>query len=119
MDSIKIPIHSIIDVITNSSTEIFVQASNSSIRIMNDILKSIYPQLKIEDHFNIRIVDSSDGNDEVCGKCEEGCNVCYDERPNESWIKVDFLTEESKEKMDLVNKIINVADTYYRDEYYC
>jgi hypothetical protein len=62
MRAIVIPVHSFIDVITNSSSEIFVQASNGTIRaietLINDILSLGGSTLKCSDLFKIDIVST-------------------------------------------------------------
>jgi hypothetical protein len=64
-------IHSIIDVITNSSTEIFTFANNDAVEkayeMLNEILKISNSDKKAEDLFNIRIVpDISQIDNYIC-----------------------------------------------------
>lgn len=55
----KIPIHSFIDVITNSSTEIYVSTHDKSIELMkefiNEIMKSTGHPFEFDDYFEIYI----------------------------------------------------------------
>jgi len=59
MKSIKLNIHSFIDIITNSSTEIYVAASQHTIdsihKLVNSILGITNSQLKSEDLFDISL----------------------------------------------------------------
>jgi hypothetical protein len=56
----KLNIHSIIDVITNSSTEIYTSVDNSSINgahaMINEILKVAGSEFKSKDLFDIQII---------------------------------------------------------------
>jgi hypothetical protein len=60
---IKIPIHSVIDVITNSSTEIFTFAKNNAVELcheaINEILKVSRSEKKSEELFDVYIEPDS------------------------------------------------------------
>jgi phosphoglycerate-specific signal transduction histidine kinase len=57
MNSLTINIHSFVDLITNSSTEIFVQASDQTVKsvkkLIDELLKLGNSQYKCEDLFDI------------------------------------------------------------------
>ncbi len=59
-NEIRIPVHSIIDVITNSSTEIYTYAKDSAkefaYEALNEILKIAGSDKKAEDLFDVSIV---------------------------------------------------------------
>lgn len=59
MKEITIPIHSIIDVITNSSTEIYTYPCTNAVQFANNIMKELLEKLgvegSVEDHFDIRL----------------------------------------------------------------
>lgn len=55
---VKIPVHSLIDLITNSSTEIFVHSENSLEAckdLVNEFLKSLNSELTCDDMFNLSV----------------------------------------------------------------
>lgn len=61
---IRIPIHSMIDVITNSSTEIFVSTSESSIESVKGLLQDVINlgggDKKVDDIFDFSIEDDGE-----------------------------------------------------------
>jgi hypothetical protein len=69
MEHIRIPIHSFIDVITNSSTEIFINTKgdteNAMHEFINKILKQSGSEKKSRDLFEIVIIKSDDGMDDI------------------------------------------------------
>lgn len=57
-ETVRVPLHSVIDLITNSSTEIFVYSENSvepAKELINEILKLQGIDKKCEDLFDIRV----------------------------------------------------------------
>ena len=60
MDSLKISLHSFIDVITNSSTSIYVMADKESVKtvkeLINQILKKWGSDKKCDDLFEVNLV---------------------------------------------------------------
>lgn len=72
---IKINIHSLIDVITNSSTEIFVNSHANTIRyfkeLIEDLMKCMDVEGKAEDYFEFYIDEesvSTEDDDDYCIK---------------------------------------------------
>lgn len=67
MKKLIIPIQSFIDVVTNSSTEIFVEATthtkNHIISMVNEILKAGGSDKICDDLFEIRLIDPTDEDD--------------------------------------------------------
>ena len=77
MKSIKISPHSFIDIITNSSSEIYVQASENTVKVVKTLVDSILKMsdsyLTCDDLFDIRLeLPSDQGEDEE-----------YDENPDQ------------------------------------
>lgn len=83
-----IPIHSIVDLITNSSTEIFVSFKKDSVKVIKDliqeIIKSTGSDKKVDDLFTVTLcttempsVDSDMDINTTVGPCYEvPCYVC-------------------------------------------
>lgn len=73
MEKITIKIHSFIDIITNSSTEIFVKASNNTIKSIKELVNSLLAiaksEMKFDDIFTIEL-----------GEEEETYHEYYSER---------------------------------------
>jgi hypothetical protein len=61
---VVIPIHSFVDLITNSSTEIFVEANAETVKtvkaLVNELLKIAASELKADDLFNFELKTSCD-----------------------------------------------------------
>jgi hypothetical protein len=66
MKDFSVNIHSIIDIITNSSSEIFVGADNNTIskfkELINIILKSLNCEKTFDDLFEVEILDDDNEN---------------------------------------------------------
>lgn len=58
MKKLKLNVHSFVDIITNSSTEIYTYATNeeNAYKLINEILKIAGSEKKAEDLFNVSIV---------------------------------------------------------------
>jgi len=107
MKEIRIPIHSTIDVITNSSTEIFVSAASNSVEGIRDILQEIITlgggDKKVEEIFDITLQYE-----------EKDCYVCGGESE-------DLVREEGKPcprcgteaSYGTINPTEEEADRYY------
>lgn len=70
MTSIKIPVHSFVDLITNSSSELFVSATSSTLAAVNKLVDALLiaggSKFRIADLFDITLED------------EEGYEDCQD-----------------------------------------
>jgi len=94
MKNISIPIHSIVDVITNSSTVIYIQTHDKTIEyakaLVNDILKASGSDKSADDVFTFKLVPN---------ECYE--EMFVDNRISElkeiSNIKIEFNTPEYEE----------------------
>lgn len=68
MDEIRIPIHSIVDVITNSSTELYTFPNDNAVELTIDLINQIMKVFNIEgdatDYFDICLVRDIDNEDE-------------------------------------------------------
>ncbi len=66
MKTFKIPLHSVIDIITNSSTEIFTFSDNTiepCTELLQEILNLLGIEEKVEDLFTLKIEPDMDGFD--------------------------------------------------------
>jgi len=74
MQSINVKLHSIIDVITNSSTELFITADKYAketvIEFINEILKTAGSDKQCEDLFEVSLIRCMD-NDEIEERIED------------------------------------------------
>lgn len=61
MNELRIPIHSVIDITTNNSTEIFTQASTNTIIIIKEIIMDLDMSIDVDKSFNFELV--KDKND--------------------------------------------------------
>lgn len=90
MQSILIPIHSFVDLITNSSSEVFVQATEKTVEtvkdIINEVLKLQNSSKTADDLFSFTLVMNDDGYNEETKKWEVR--------------QVDISTPEGKELYD-------------------
>jgi len=103
MKQIKIPIHSFIDVITNSSTEIFVQSHKNTIKyakeLINTLLKAGGCDKKAEDlfEFNLEPSDIDTYDYRIDDKIDE--NNLEDTKENREIIAKEIHKEDIKEIM--------------------
>ncbi len=78
MKTLRIPIHSFVDLITNSSTEIYIQADESTISgikdIVNGILLAAKSELKADDLFSFDLI-AKHNETNVLVTAKEGVNV--------------------------------------------
>lgn len=85
---LEVPIHSFIDVITNSSTEMFVTASGRSVDMIKEMVQSIITlsgsDKKVDELFDIELTIGDDGIE---------CPACVEER---SWAE-HYWNEEKEE----------------------
>ncbi len=63
---IIIPLHSFVDLITNSSSEVYVYADSSTVEAARELIEALfnqaaYPGLKATDFFDISLEDSDTG----------------------------------------------------------
>lgn len=102
MEQIKIPIHSFIDVITNSSTEIYISNSSKTKKmikqLINNVLNIAGSDKTVDDLFEIEEVDENTDNDIRC--------------QNDSLLLIPKDT--SKKTMDIIDI---VRDTFCIEEY--
>jgi len=65
----KIPFHSFIDVITNSSTEVYIKAHDKAretvIEVMDKILKQTGSDKKTEDIYDVKVVGAEVDEDDI------------------------------------------------------
>ena len=104
---IEIKVHSFIDIITNSSSEIYVQASSRTIdsvhKLVNAILSMGNSQVKSEDLFEMELIDE--------GKEERYDETLAWERDRDEWLsknqgktEEDYL-DEACDGVDLENHL--------------
>jgi hypothetical protein len=81
MTSLTIPIHSFVDLITNSSTEIYIEADKGTIEavksLINNLLKVAKSELTADDLFTIKLLTKNDDyefveNPEKVAESDEG-----------------------------------------------
>lgn len=67
METIILKIHSVVDIITNSSSEIFVEATDKTIENVKTLVDSLFAlsgsTLKCDDVFLLELVDRNDGEE--------------------------------------------------------
>ena len=109
MNSLKIGLHSFIDLITNSSTEIFIDYSDSlepCKEMINEILKTFDINKSCDDIFNISIKNMVP-QDIIDAIIEDGC---YDENapwePDECYPAIISLIPKEEKFKDLGELII-------------
>lgn len=84
---IRIPVHSFIDLITNSSTEVYISASRNAVKMAKELIQSI--------------LDSNKN-----GNVDESFDI-YTE-PNEDGEGLSLVIKSKGENENLTNKIINL-----------
>lgn len=142
MRQLKIRVHSVIDIITNSSTEIFVSANYSSIeaikRLINHFLKMTNSDKTCDDLFEITI-DSEGFTDYLNDKCniDPSIDVClnhdYDAKTlyenyieyeanngwgvrSSIWVKAKV---EDKDAKEIASILSNLEDLFDSEIVYC
>jgi hypothetical protein len=140
MKEIKLSLHSIIDVITNSSTEIYTFTNSSAIEksyeLLNEILKIADSDKKAEDLFEIYIIPNDWDNiinyfnkyyEDEFEKCDnlQELKILLDEQDKIEEYKerskfekekiIPFLKKDDNWKI-IFNKIVDDGDNFYQRE---
>ena len=113
MHSIIIPIHSFVDVITNSSSEVFVTCNKKTIEVVKSILKLFLENANIstpvEDLFVVELV--YDNSEEVCEDPQE-----YDENGPTS-LRVSLKDPTNPNFGELVKLMNQLNSCFYGEEF--
>jgi len=108
---IKIPVHSIIDVITNSSTEIYVNPASNTSKVIKEfidgILKSAGSDKKCNDLFEIKI--KKELNEDTGEPYEDGYDD-YDTHESVTLVSKDDGKEINMKS--LVYNMFNIEGSY-------
>ena len=109
MKSLIIPVHSFVDVITNSSSEIFISADDGTVKavkeLINNLLKGVGSDKTADDLFDIVVGIEVDNP------------TPYDKRkPGEPWrITVPIDSDAGKEQLEENDRIQGNGDGYGND----
>ena len=106
LKQITLKIHSFIDIITNSSTEIYVQASDSTIKSIKSLVNSLLAiggsSLKCDDIFIMKLVSD---RDEYEDEEDEDEDSGYDEDYSDISVSVNPIIEGNDAK--IASKILS------------
>lgn len=109
MKSLIIPIHSFVDVITNSSSEIFISADEGTVKavkeLIDTLLKGVGSAKTSDDLFDI-----------VVGIEVENPTPYKERKPNEPWtLLVPVDSEHGKEQLAVNDRLQESGDGYGND----
>ena len=109
MTKITLKIHSFIDIITNSSTEIFIQATDQTVKNIKTLIDSILAiggsTLKCNDVFDLKLKSENDGQDE------------YEDYDYDVTIEAKPLIEGTNAKLasEILTRLTNLFETGERE----
>lgn len=101
---VEIKLHSVIDLITNSSTEIFVKSENSlepCKELINELLKVWEPGKTWEDIFDIRIKINADTASDLLDSLEDG------DEDNEQFEEIFGNVKSEKDRLRLFTEYVD------------
>jgi hypothetical protein len=113
--TIRIPVHSFVDLITNSSSEIYVSATSGTIEalksVINTLLKSQGIEKKADELFNIKLVYAVKEYEKTNGDWKE-----FDTEDERSkWMKENELEEYDEYTTLVENLVIEPKDKKNKD----
>jgi hypothetical protein len=111
VNQLIIPLHSVVDVITNSSTVIYTgtqESAKSAMRsIINHILKQAGSDQEALDLYNIEVVGYND-----IEKTLEERGITYKDNPDQYWAEYERLEEEPSGVFEQVRTVFSDNSTY-------
>ena len=115
MTTLRIPLHSFVDLITNSSSEIFVSATSSTVDVINKLIDSLLlaggSRFKAADLFEVNLVDDPNEDAEMRQYCErEG-------RPEKRVIIIKIRID-SPAATEAAKILSNLTSTFRIDSWY-
>lgn len=114
MKSIIIPLHSFVDVITNSSSEVFVTADKKTVATVKEILKLFLENANVSTPvdrvFNVKLVYNNNPDEEVIDDADD-----YENGPKS--IEVSVKEEHKGNYGELVKLMNDLNNAFSGEEY--